>query len=232
MEAFIEVTASAALAEQVVEFRADVTLTVRAAQASLLVRASQLETAAKEAGELRDACIRALKAAGLHDAELADGGAQSVTPWFWRKAPAQEAAQKILISCSDMPRLQSGFAALEPLFKNERFSLEATLLPPRFDAPPAVRRAAERAAIEAARAKAENLAESAGARVGTVLQIQELATESVASGAYGDPSHAALRLEAAMDRAVPAAAQPEPLDAAVRATTLHFRVVFALLAGG
>ena len=62
------------------EFLADVKLAVRAAQASCLVRASQLETAAKEAADLRDACVRALLAAGLTDAEFKDGGSEIWTP--------------------------------------------------------------------------------------------------------------------------------------------------------
>ena len=58
MDRFIEVVGVGKLVERVAEYRADVTLQVRAAQ---------VETAIKEVAELRNECIRRLRDAGLDE---------------------------------------------------------------------------------------------------------------------------------------------------------------------
>lgn len=215
MNRFIEVVGTGNLVERVVEYRADVTL---------LVRAPQAETAIREALELRSSCIRTLKAAGLSDSDLKEGGAEVRQPWFWKKKPGQEATQKLLIACTDLPRLMNALSALEPLFENQRFTLSVSMGRPRFEAQESARRQAERAALADASTKAGNLAGCSGLRLTGVTEVEELDVKSSRSGAYGDQEWGVFAAAGggASD------GSPEPLDAATRDTRIRYRVRFAV----
>lgn len=211
MDRFIEVVGSAMFVENVVEYRADVTFQVRAAQ---------VETAIKEVSDLRADCIRRLKEAGLSSDELSEGGSEVWRPWFWKKRPGQEASQKLLVACKDMNRLMSALGALEPLFENPRFSLSVSMRTPCFQTSEFARREAEKAAIANAEAKAENVARNSGLKLDGVLEIEELDAKTARSGAYGDQEWMGFAAAASAS----AGEADEPLEAAARYSTIRFRV--------
>lgn len=215
MDRFIEVVGIAALVESVSEYRADVTLQVRAAQA---------ETAIKEVTELRATCIRALREAGLTDRELQEGGSEVWRPWFWKKKPGQEASQKLLLSCNDMQQLLSALGSLEPLFDNQRYSLSVSMRSPLFQADIAARREAERVAVADAEAKAQNVAASARLRLSGAIEIEELDVKVSRSGAYGDQDWMGVAMAAG---GAATEGGGESLEAATRSSSLRFRVRFA-----
>ena len=213
MDRFIEVVGTGTLTESISEYQADVTLQVRAAQA---------ETAINEVMELRSECIRRLREAGLSDLELREGGAEVWRPWFWKKKPGQEASQKLLITCDDMPRLMRALGALEPLFENQRYSLSVSMGRPTFRVDVTARREAEREAVADAEDKAANVAVASGLKLAGVIELEELDVKTSRSGAYGDLGgfYAAAAGGAA-------GASDEPLEAATRSSAIRFRVRFA-----
>jgi uncharacterized protein YggE len=165
MDPFIEVIGQAALTEKVVEYCADLSLTVRA---------SQSDAALKEAIELRDRCVRTLKESGIKGSELTEGGGEVWCPWFWKKKPGQQVSHKILISCPDGDRLFKALGALEPVFDNSRFSFSVSMRRPEFEAAGGERSAAMSSAIANAKSSAEIIANEAGLRVTGVIEVQEL----------------------------------------------------------
>jgi uncharacterized protein YggE len=218
METYVEVIGSADHAEVVSEFRADVTL---------VVRASKSETAVREALELRAECIRKLRESGLADGELQEGGAQAWRPWFWKKAVGQEAAQKILVSCADVQHLYQALSSLEPLFENQRYTISVDMRRPRFSSDPSSKQTTRRAAIADARAKAEAIAAEAGLRVTGVTQVEELHEQAGRSGMYGDEDwRGPMVIDAAW--APSDGGQYEPLENASRMVTIRCRVRFSV----
>ena len=178
MDSYIEVTGQSSLVEQVTTYRADLSLSVRAAQA---------DTAISEAGALRDDCIRVLKSSGIDPDEMSEGGNTIWQPWFWKKSkPGQERAFKILIACSDAKRLYTALDALQPIFEHQRYTLSVSTLKPQFEASDAERTAAHAAALADARAKAQLIASESGVRLSFISQVEELGTAVGRSGAYGD----------------------------------------------
>ncbi|HEX5687426.1 MAG TPA: SIMPL domain-containing protein [Ideonella sp.] len=214
MDRFIEVVGVGKLVERVAEYRADVTLQVRAAQ---------VETAIKEVADLRNECIRRLRDAGLNERELQEGGAEVWRPWFWKKKPGQEASQKLLVSSDDMQRLLGALGSLEPLFENQRYSLSVSMRQPLFEAGDGARREAERDAITDAEAKATNVALVSGLTIAGVIEIEELDVKVSRSGAYGDQDWGI----AFAAGGGAAAESTEPLEAATRSSSIRFRVRFA-----
>lgn len=214
MNRFIEVVGIGTLTESVVEYRADV---------SLQVRAAQVETAIKEVADLRSDCIRRLGEAGLTDSELLEGGAEVWRPWFWKKKAGQEASQKLLISCGDVQCLMRALGALEPLFENQRYSLSVSMRRPLFQADASARREAERAAIEDAAVKARNAAACAGLLLGGVIELEELDVKVSRSGVYGDQDWMGISVAAGAS----SAGGDEPLEAASRSSSIRFRVRYA-----
>jgi uncharacterized protein YggE len=212
---YVEVVGIGTLVESIAEYRADVTLQVRAAHA---------ETAIREVTDLRNECIRQLRQSGIQDGELKEGGSEVWRPWFWKKKPGQEASQKLLVACDDMQRLMSALGSLEPLFENQRFSLSVSMGRPVFKVEDAARRAAERQAIGEARAKAINIAEMANLKLGGVIEVEELAASVSRSGVFGDQDWGM----AAMGAGAAVSDEGESLEAATRSTTVKFRVRFAV----
>ncbi len=124
-----------------------------------------------------------------------------------------------------MSRLLAALGSLEPLFENQRYSLSVSMRSPLFQADSAARRAAERAAIADAEAKATNVAGSAALRLSGVIEIEELDLKVSRSGAYGDQDWMGF----AMAAGSPAAGEVgESLDPATRSSSLRFRVRFAV----
>lgn len=216
MGRFIEVVGAGSLIESVAVYRADVTLTVRAAQ---------VEIALKEVTELRSECIRQLRLQGLADHELQEGGSEVMRPWFWKKNPGQEASQKLLVSCVDVQRLMGALGSLEPHFESPRFSLSVVMRRPSFVAADGARRQTERAAIADARAKADNAASACDLRLGGVLEIEELDVKTSCSGTYGDADW--MSFGEAMAAGGSADEPAETVEAATRTSTIRFRVRFS-----
>lgn len=217
MDSYIEVIGQAQLIEQVAEYRADLTVTARSAQP---------ETASAEAGVLRDQCVRAMKAAGLHAYEMSEGGQTAWQPWFSRNKQGQETSYKILIGCDDANRLYRALDALQPLFANQRNTLSVSMLKPRFDARPNDKAAARVAAIADARKQAQLIAQEGGLALKGIVQVEELLATASRSGAYGDQERAApMYIECAPLGDVPAT---ETLGDAQRTNTLRYRIRFAL----
>src|SRR5207247_11319474 len=88
MDSFIDVRGQSSLTESVVEYNADLSVTVRAAQ---------VETAMTEVEDLRDRCIRGLREAGLADSELKEGAGEGWRLWFWKQTGGQQVPRKILL---------------------------------------------------------------------------------------------------------------------------------------
>jgi uncharacterized protein YggE len=217
MKRYIEVTGQGILLEPIVEYRAELSVAVRAVKA---------ETAMAEVAELRDQCVRRLRAAGLRENDLREGGAEVWRPWFWKKKPGEEASHTILISNPDVQRLYRALADLEPLFENQRYSIAVSMQRPRFEAPTGAKDTARASAIRDARSKAELLAREAGVSLGAVAQIQEYDELASRSGARGDEEWRGPYVAAA---AVAAGGEPPPfeeLEAAQRKVTMRFRVRF------
>lgn len=213
MDRFIEVVGVADVTETVTEYRADVTLQVRAAH---------VETAIKEVAELRSECIRRLRDAGLTEGELLEGGSQVWRPWFWKKKPGQEASQKLLVSCTDMHRLMQALGSLESLFENQRYTLSVSMRSPLFSTDVSARRDAEQAAIADAETKARNVASRAGLRVSGVIEMEELDVKVSRSGVYGDQDWMGVARAAG-----PAAEDGDVIEAANRVSRVRYRVRFS-----
>src|SRR5215475_12458645 len=177
VDAFIEVIGQGTLTEKVVEYRADLSVAVRAARG---------DAALEEAIELRSRCIRALEESGIKSGELTEGGGEVWRPWFWKKKPGQEVSNKILIACPDRDRLFKALGALEPVFDNQRSSLSVSMRQPKFEASSDERSIAMASAIAHAKSSAEIIAREAGLKVTSVIQVQELDQQRERSGAHGD----------------------------------------------
>src|SRR5262245_56407607 len=214
MEPFIEVIGRGALTQKMTEFRADLSVTVRAAHG---------DAALKEAAELRDRCIHALKENGIKGGELTEGGGEVWRPWFWKKKPGQEVSHKILIACRDRDRLFAAVGALEPLFDNKRFSLSVSMRQPKFEGASDERSAAMSSAIASAKSSAEIIAHEAGLRLTGVIQVEELDQQKGRSGAYGDEAWLGAY---AVARGGSSEEAPETLDAAERQIVVRYRVRF------
>jgi uncharacterized protein YggE len=217
MDAFIEVIGQATLTEKVVEYRADLSVTVRAGQG---------DAALKEAIELRSRCIHALKDSGIESSELTEGGGEVWRPWFWKKKAGQEISHKILIACPDRDRLFKALGALEPLFYNQRFSLSVSMRQPKFEITSGERSTAMSGAIANAKSSAAIIAHEAGLRVTGVTQVEELDQRKERSGAYGDEDWRGAYAVAA--GAEPFEEAPESIDAAVRQIVVRYRVRFSV----
>jgi len=217
MDSYIEVVGCGELVEEVTEYRADLSLSVRAAQA---------DSAMVEAGELRDRCIRILKEAGLSSEELSEGGSTTWRPWFWKKKPGQETSYKILISCSEAKRLYAALDALQPVFENQRYTLSVSMLSPRFVPATEDKVAAQAAAIGDARCKAETIAKEAKVSLSSIIQVEELSAKTDRSGAYGDEDWRGIPVAAGS--LAESDASFEELDGAKRTSSIRYRVRFAI----
>jgi len=217
MDDYIEVTGESTLRETMAEAGAEI---------ALAVRASRPEVALREAEQLRADCVRQLREAGLRDDELQDGGFQVWQPWYQRKKVGEEASMKILVRCDELSRLQQALSRLEPLFENQRYTIDVRMRRPRFAASDDQRDQAQRDAIASARAQAALLADAAGVRLARVVQVEQLQGLTSGSGAYGDPDwgHVAVRAGAG------GGAAEAPLDPATREARVRYRVRFAIAA--
>lgn len=220
MDSYIEVIGSADLVETVVEYGLEL---------NLQVRATKIETALAEVGELRAQCIQQLRAGGLRSDELKEGGTELWRPWYLKKKVGQEASQKILIASDDIHRIFTAMAALESLFDHARYSLTVSMRRPKFDAGAERVQDTRRQAVSAAREKAAALAEQAGVRLGGVLQIEELERSVSRSGVYGDEDWRGGLYIASAGAVSEGESEPaESLDGATRVSTLRFRVRYAI----
>ncbi len=217
MDAFIDVRGQAEVTESVVEYAADLTITVRS---------SELEEAVRASEGVRESCVRALLAAGLDSSELREGSGEIWRPWFARKKIRHEVSRKILIACPDAGRLQRALGAIGA---GERSSVAVSMRPPRFDASPAARSAALSGAIADARGKAEDLAGAAGVRLGPVIQVEEIDDRVGRSGAFGDEEWRSMFGRGG--GAPPGGEPPTNLEAAERTRTIRYRVRFELATG-
>jgi len=218
VDAFIEVIGQGTLTEKVVEYRADLSVAVRAARG---------DAALEEAIELRSRCIRTLKESGIKSSELTEGGGEVWQAWFWKKKPGQEVSHKVLIACPDRDRLFKALGALEPLFDNQRSSLSVSMRQPKFEAMSDARSIAMSGAIAHAKSSAEIIAREAGLRVTGVTQVEELDQRKDRSGAYGDEDWRGAYAVAG-SAAAPFEEAPEPIDAAVRQIVVRYRVRFSV----
>lgn len=217
METYIQVSGESQLVETVFEQRAALTLTVKASKA---------EVAMSEATSLRNAAIRTLKDAGLTPDEISEGGREAWQPWFRKRSAGQEASHRVLVSCRETRRLYLALDALQPLFENARYTLAVDMQQPRFEAPEGAEAAAQMAAVQQARTKAQAIAREAGTTLGAVAQIEELGSQAENSGAYGDHTWA---LAAAVPMSAGGAADEfEELGGATRKRTLRYRVRFLI----
>lgn len=217
METYIQVSGESQLVETVFEQRAALTLTVKASKA---------EVAMSEATSLRNAAIRTLKDAGLTPDEISEGGREAWQPWFRKRSAGQEASHRVLVSCRETRRLYLALDALQPLFENARYTLAVDMQQPRFEAPEGAEAAAQVAAVQQARTKAQAIAREAGTTLGAVAQIEELGSQAENSGAYGDHTWA---LAAAVPMSAGGAADEfEELGGATRKRTLRYRVRFLI----
>lgn len=222
MDSYIEVTGESSLVEQVAIYRADLSISVRAATTG---------HAMTEAGALRDDCIRVLKSSGIAPDEMSEGGNAVWQPWFWKKnKPGQERSFKILLACPEAKRLYSALDALQPIFEHQRYSLNVSMLAPQFDASEAERAAAHAAAIANARGVAQIIAQEAGVRLTFVCQVEALGAQIEHSGAYGDQGWARAGLMRSLGGASGDDNEPAylELDAATRVSTLRYRVRFGI----
>ena len=219
MKSFIDVRGEAALVERVNEYRADLSVTVRAAQA---------ENAIDEVEALRTRCIRGLRDSGILDSEISEGAGEVWRPWFWKKKPGQEASRRILLCCSDVTKLFAALSALEPIFAGQRYSISVSMRRPGFQPTPDDRCAAEAGAIEDARRKAQVLADAAHARLGGVAQIEEIDARVGGSGVVGDEEWRFPFLMGGGATAAAGDSETETIEAASRTRTLRFRVRFRL----
>ncbi|NHZ79586.1 DUF541 domain-containing protein [Massilia sp. CCM 8695] len=222
MDSYIEVTGQSSLVEQVTTYRADLSLSVRAAQA---------DTAISEAGALRDDCIRVLKSSGIAPDEMSEGGNATWQPWFWKKSkPGQERAFKILIACSEAKRLYTALDALQPIFEHQRYTLNVSMLKPQFEASDAERAQAHAAALADARGKAQLIASESGVRLSFVSQVEELGMTVGRSGTYGDEDwgYATRGVGGGPDGGDEAAYVQ--LEGAKRINTIRYRVRFGIVA--
>lgn len=213
----IEITGVAELTERIREHRADVTVSVRAAQ---------IETAFAEALTLKQHVIRTLLDNGMVQDELKEGGSETWRPWYWKKKVGQEASHRLLIACDDIARMQAALAALEPLFDNQRYSITVSMRRPEFAIDDDAQDEARREAMRDARRKADALAEEAGLTVTHALRIEELGVAEGRTGMYGDEQwHGAVTVAAGAGRLDED--EPISLDKPTRSTHVRFRVKFA-----
>ncbi|MDM5176536.1 SIMPL domain-containing protein [Massilia sp. DJPM01] len=221
MDSYIEVSGQSSLAEQVTTYRAELSLSVRAAQA---------DTAISEAGALRDDCIRVLKSSGIAPEEMSEGGNAIWQPWFWKKnKPGQERAFKILITCSEAKRLYTALDALQPIFEHQRYTLNVSMLTPQFEASDEERAQAHAAALADARGKAQLIASESGVRLSFISQVEELGTAVGRSGAYGDENWGGMYAASAASMGDNEPAYIE-LEGAKRISKIRYRVRFGIVA--
>jgi hypothetical protein len=142
------------------------------------------------------------------------------------KKPGQEASRKILISCNDATRLFVALGSLEQIFSNKRYSLSVTMLEPKFDSEPKALADAQASAVENARRKAEAVAGTAGIRLGSVIQIEEIDTRTGRSGMYGDEEWRGTLAAGGSRLAV--GEEGERLMPATRTKTVRYRIRFAV----
>ncbi|CUI07633.1 hypothetical protein BN2497_10043 [Janthinobacterium sp. CG23_2] len=224
MDSYIEVSGQSSLVEQVTTYRADLSLSVRAAHA---------DTAISEAGALRDDCIRVLKSSGIDPDEMSEGGNAIWQPWFWKKGkPGQERAFKILIAYSDAKRLYTALDALQPIFEHQRYTLSVSMLKPQFEASDAERAAAHAAALADARGKAQLIASESGVRLSFVSQVEELGTAVGRSGAFGDEDWGGYGGMYAAGAGAIGDSEPVyvELEGAKRTSKIRYRVRFGIVA--
>ena len=220
MDQYIDVVGQAEYKETVGTYRADLDLTVRAAKN---------ETAMAEVADLRQACLRALLAAGLTGEEMSEGGGQAYQPWYWRRKDkvGQEASLRVLLAVDDMVRLQKALAALEPLFTDQARRVLSVGMRPEFAPTADARAAAEQEAIADARSRAERLASAAKVRILGAAQVEQLDVTRSRTGMHGDEDWRGFMVGAAAAGGLAEAEADVPLDAASRTTTVRFRVRFA-----
>jgi uncharacterized protein YggE len=162
-ESYIEVTGTATALETVRELYAEIEVEVRAAPKG---------GAGSTARELRNTVVRELRAAGMRDDELIEGGERLSRSW-WRRKHEREASHTIVLKCEDYVRMVRAIAALEPLATDKRTNIDVRM-GPKFEGSEASKSEARAAALRAARAKAEGLAAEAGVRIASVMRIEEL----------------------------------------------------------
>ncbi|MDH3469529.1 MAG: SIMPL domain-containing protein [Gammaproteobacteria bacterium] len=216
MDQFIEVIGSSTLTESVSRYRAQITLSVRAASR---------ETAGEEALDLRDKCVSTLREAGLIQTEIQEGGSEIWRPWFLKKQAGQETSFRLLISCDEMERLYRALGELEHIVADKkRHTISVSMNRPVFAASEDDRRDAQRCAISAAKEQAEVLAAEAGLRLLDILQIEQLQQKYSRSGAFGDEDWGFLMVGSAEE--ADAGQGSAPLETTTRETTVSYRVRF------
>lgn len=221
MDQFIDVVGTGKAEEEMLAHRAAL---------SIHVRAPSAENAIKQAAELRDECIRVLLGAGLSKSELSEGGAEVYRTWWWeKKNVGQEANHRILINCPESGRMYEALSQLEPLFENKRYTLDISMLSPKFGHTDEAKELSLRTAIAEAQRKARLLAEAAGATLGPVIQVQELSGARTHSGAYGDEDWG---YPVAIAGAAAPGGEPVELEGAKREVSARFRVRFGLSTSG
>jgi uncharacterized protein YggE len=218
MDQFIEVIGTGNAKEHVAEYRAELDISVRAAQG---------ETANAQAIELRDRCIRQLKNSGIREDELSEGGVENRRPWFWKQKVGEETSYRILLSCKDFERMMAALRDLEPEFANKRFQLTVHMRSPRFELVQSAVDDALAEAVSNARSKAQVLAQASGVELGPVIQVEELGRRTAGSGVRGDEDwhHYPVAMAGAASAHEDA---PEHLAEASRPVSWRYRVRFGV----
>jgi hypothetical protein len=124
MDSYIEVTGTARAQETAREFYARIEVEVRAAPKA---------GAGSTATELRNTVVRALRAAGMRDDELVEGGEAIASHW-WRKKGEREASRTIVLKCQDYVRMVRAIASLEPLSTDKRTNIDVRMPSPKLGA--------------------------------------------------------------------------------------------------
>jgi len=224
---YVEVVGEAEFDEPIETFIAEVTLSVRAAKE---------ETSLQQVGELASRCVERLVGAGLARDEIADGGLDLQRPWWTRRREearaGKEATRRLLLRSPSLARLTAGLAAIETLAGGQRDTIDVTMKPPVFAGDEAVRTAALRRALAAAREKAQALAEESVMTLGSVLRVEEGSPVQRHSGFAGDQDwHGdAARFGAGMGYlSESGGSESEPLTTPSRTVWVRCRARFELL---
>jgi len=156
------------------------------AELHLELHAGKRQVAMKEIDEFHAEVMRWLRDAGLVEGEVIEGGATYGNAWFLRKKSAKRGYRKIILRVDDYNRLNDALAELEAVEARPKKTIQITMGQPKFGASTVVQADILKAAFEAAREKAEALAEPMEAQIGKVLRVQEQAWARQRSGFTGD----------------------------------------------
>lgn len=179
MERYIEVIGEGQYLETASRFIAEVTVEVRAGRD---------ETALREVAELCAEALASLRASGITNSEIVEGGTDFRRPWHWKKQVGQNAARKIILKVSDFGRLNLALEKLEPLQSQnkERKSISVQMRQPEFDNPSDAKSTALAQAYQDAMAKASSLATTMNCKLGKPVYIEEGGWARRSSGFSGD----------------------------------------------